>query len=66
MSNNSQTDVRNVVKICFQAICEVNFMIPLKNFGFYIEKTKVRLRPTHVDGLLRKILKHQTGVDNNP
>ena len=41
--NNSQTNVRNVVKICFQAICEVNFTILLKNLEAYIEKIKVRL-----------------------
>ena len=41
MSNNSQTNVRNVAKICFQAICEVNFTMALKNLGVYIEKIKV-------------------------
>ena len=44
-SNNSQTNVRNGVKICFQAIWEVIFTIPLKNLGVYIEKIKVRLIP---------------------
>ena len=32
-SNNSQTNVRNVVKICLEAVSEVNFMISLKNVG---------------------------------
>ena len=36
----------------------------MKNLGDYIEKIKVRLRH-YVDGLLRKILKHQIEVDNN-
>ena len=64
-SNNSQTNVRKVVKICFQVIWEVNFTISLKNLGVYIEKIKVGQRPPHVDASLRKILKHQTEVDNN-
>ena len=37
-SNNSQTNDRNVMKICFYAICEVNFTISLRNFRVYIEK----------------------------
>ena len=41
-SNNSQTNVRNVVKICFQVIWEVNFTISLKTLWVYIEKIKVR------------------------
>ena len=41
-SNNSQTNVRNVVKICFQAIGESNFTILTKNSGVYFEKIKVR------------------------
>ena len=40
-SNNFQTNLRNVLKICFQAICEVNFTISLKNLGVYVEKIKV-------------------------
>ena len=36
-SNNSQTNVRNIVKIC-----EMNFTISLKNFGGYIENIKCR------------------------
>ena len=40
MSNKSQSDVKNAAKICFQAICEVNFTISLKNFGVYIKKMK--------------------------
>ena len=40
-SNNSQTKYRNVVKIYFYSICEVNFTISLKNVGVYIEKIKV-------------------------
>ena len=39
---NLKTNVRNVVKICFQAIWEVNFTTSLKNVGAYIEKIKVR------------------------
>ena len=65
MSNNSQTNDRNVVKICFQAICEVNFTISLKKLGIYIEKIKVILRPPDVGGSLGKILKSQTEVDEN-
>ena len=42
MSNNSETNVRNIMKICFQAICEVNFTISLSNLWVYIEKIKVR------------------------
>ena len=44
-SNNSQTNDKNVVKICFCAICEVKFTISLKNLGVYFEKIKVRYRP---------------------
>ena len=40
--NNSQTIVRNIVKICFWAICEVNFTISLKKLGVYIKKIRVR------------------------
>ena len=40
--NNSQTNVRNVVKACFLALWEVNFTISLKKIGVYIEKIKVR------------------------
>ena len=47
-------------------MCEVNFTIPLKNLGVYVEKIQVRSTPPHVDGPLSKILKHQTEVDNNP
>ena len=36
-SNNSQTNDRNVMKICFQAICEVNFD-SVENLGVYVEK----------------------------
>ena len=39
--------------------------ISLKILEVYIEKIKVKT-PPHVDGPLRKILKHQTKVDNNP
>ena len=38
-SNNSQTNVRNVVKICIQAIRAMNFTISLPNLLVYIEKT---------------------------
>ena len=38
MSKNSQNDVRNVVKICIQAIWVLNFMISLSKLGIYIEK----------------------------
>ena len=41
-SNNSRTNVRNVVKICFQAIREMKFTIPLKNFEVCIVKIKIR------------------------
>ena len=44
-SNNSQTNDRNVVKICFQAICEVNFKISLKNLGFILKKLKLSSDP---------------------
>ena len=44
-SNNSQTNDRNDMKICFWANCEVNFKISLKYLGVYTEKIKVRLRP---------------------
>ena len=57
-SNNSQTNIKNVVKICFQAILELNFTIPLKHLRVSIEK--------NVDGPLRLILNHHTEVDNNP
>ena len=40
-SNNIRTNVRNVVKICIQAIWEVKFTISLKDLGIYIEKIKV-------------------------
>ena len=63
-SNNSQTNVRNVVKICFLAICEVSFTISLKNLVGYIEKWKLGWDP-HVEGVLRKDLKYQIEVDNN-
>ena len=64
-SNNSQTRVTNVVKIYFQAIGEVNFRISLKNLVVCIEKLKLGV-DLQVDGLLRKNVKHQTEVDNNP
>ena len=64
--NNCQTNVRNVVKICFQAIWEVKFTISLSCLGVYIEKIKVRLRPPYVEGPLRKILKHQIELDYTP
>ena len=38
----------------------------LKNLGVYIEKKLKLGRDHHVDAPLRKILKHQTEVDNNP
>ena len=60
MSNNSQTNVRNVVKICFWAICEVNFKISLKSLGVYIKKLKLIETP-HEDVPLRK-----TEADSNP
>ena len=41
-SNNSQTNVRNVVKIRFYAISELSSPISLKNLRVYIEKIKVR------------------------
>ena len=50
------------MKVCFTAICEVNFKISLKNLGVHIEKIKVF---HHADGTLRKILKDQTEVDIN-
>ena len=53
---NSQTNDRNVEKICFQAICEVNFTISLKNLGE---------DPHHVDVPPAKILSDQIEVDNN-
>ena len=37
-SNNFQTNVRNVEKICIQTILEVNFTISLSDLGVYIEK----------------------------
>ena len=64
-SNHSQTNLRNVEKICFQAICEVKFSISLAKWGFKLKKLKLG-RDSHVDGALRKILKHQTEVDNSP
>ena len=57
MPNNSQTNDRNVVKICFQAICEVNFTISLKHLGVYIEKNKIQVQTPHEDGPLRKRIK---------
>ena len=33
-SNNSQTIVINIAKICIDAICGVNFTISLLNLGF--------------------------------
>ena len=44
----------------------VYFMISSSNLGGYIEKIKVKLRPPHVDGPVREILKHQIKVDNKP
>ena len=38
MYNFSQTDIRDVVKISFNAICVVNFTIPLKNLGLTLKK----------------------------
>ena len=38
----------------------------VKKLKGLIEKIKVRLETPHVDGPLRKILKHQTEIDNNP
>ena len=44
--NNSQTNVRNVMKICIQVIWEVNITISQSNLGVYIEKkNKVSHRP---------------------
>ena len=63
--NNSQVNVRNVVKIGSQATCELIFIISLKNLGVYIEK-KSQVEAPHVDAPLRKILKYETNVDNNP
>ena len=41
-------------------------MISLKNVEVYIEEIQVRLGPPHAVGQLRKILKHQIEVENNP
>ena len=66
MSNSSQTNFRNVVKICIEAIWAMKFTISLSNLGFYIKK-KIKLgKDLHVNGPLRKILRHQTEEDNNP
>ena len=35
-------------------------------WGFILKKLKLGTNPPHVDGPLRKILKHQIKVDNNP
>ena len=41
MSNNSQTNARNGVKICIQEISVMKFTISLSNLGGCIEKIKV-------------------------
>ena len=40
-SNNSQNNVRKVVKICIQAISAVNFTILFEILGFTMEKLKL-------------------------
>ena len=66
-SNNSQTNVRKGEKICFQAIWDLNFTISLKNLGSALKNLELgRDPPPHVDGPLRKFLKHLTEVNNNP
>ena len=68
MYHNFQTNDRNLVKICIQAILTVIFTIPFSNLRVYIEKKKIKLGrdPPHVAGLLRKNLKHQIELDDNP
>ena len=41
-------------------------MISLSSLGVYIEKINVRVETPYEDGPLRKRLKHQTEVGNNP
>ena len=53
------------MKVCFLAICQVNFKISLKIWGLTLEKLNLGRDP-HTDAPLRKILKHQTEVDNDP
>ena len=43
--NNFHTNARNVVKIFFDSICEVNLTISLKILGVYSQKIKIRMRP---------------------
>ena len=66
LSNNSQTNVRNVAKISIDKIWAVNFATSLSNLKVYIEKIKVKQRPSYADGPLRILLKHQIEIDNNP
>ena len=54
------------MKTCFEVICEASFTISLKNFGVCNEKIKIRFETPHVDGPLKKTLRHQIEVDNNP
>ena len=64
MSNYSETNFKNVVKISIQAMCVVNFTISLSNSGVYTEKIKIRYRlPIQTP---KENLKHQIEVYSNP
>ena len=65
-SNNSQINFRNVVKICFQAISDVRLYDFVEKHGGFHWKNSNEVETPQVDGLLRKILKHQIEVDSNP
>ena len=60
--NNSQNNIRNIVRIRILAIWVVNLTISLSNLGVCIEKKKLGRDP-HEDDPLRKISAHEIEVD---
>ena len=71
MSNNSQTNARNVVKICFQAIWDVNFTKSIKRFirAFIIKidsgkKCRVRFLPFLIKSDVNIIAKRDSAENN--